>query len=103
MNGDLEFFVVQVALIAVVLVLHTYMGLHIIRRTIIFCDLVLAQQAALGALIGIALGIKYATGGSYAVSLITVLAGSVLLAVVKPKNRMIPREAVIVPLYVGGV
>ena len=32
------------------------MGLHIIRRTIIFCDLVLAQQAALGALIGIALG-----------------------------------------------
>lgn len=82
-------------LIAVVLVLHTYMGLHIIRRTIIFCDLVLAQQAALGALVGIALGVKYATGGSYLISLVTVLAGSVLLAVVKPKNRLIPREAVI--------
>jgi len=95
MSGEFDFFAVQVTLIAVVLVLHTYMGLHIIRRTIIFCDLVLAQQAALGALIGIALGIKYATGGSYAVSLVTVLAGSVLLAVVKPKNRMIPREAVI--------
>jgi len=95
MSGDVGFFAAQIALIAVVLVLHTYMGLHIIRRTIIFCDLVLAQQAALGALVGIALGMKYATGGSYFVSFVTVLIGSVLLAVVKPKNRMIPREAVI--------
>jgi zinc/manganese transport system permease protein len=95
MSGALDFFAVQFTLIAVVLVLHTYMGLHIIRRTIIFCDLVLAQQAALGALIGIALGVKYATGGSYLVSLVTVLIGSVLLAIVRPKNRLIPREAVI--------
>ena len=95
MSGAVEFFVVQLTLIAVVLVLHTYMGLHIIRRTIIFCDLVLAQQAALGALIGISLGVKYATGGSYLVSLVTVMIGSVFLAVIKPKNRMIPREAVI--------
>jgi zinc/manganese transport system permease protein len=95
MSGELEFFVVQTALIAVVLVLHTYMGLHIIRRTIIFCDLVLAQQAALGALVGIGLGIQFATGWSYLVSLVTVLVGSVLLAVIKPQNRQIPREAVI--------
>jgi len=95
MSGALEFAAVQMTLIAVVLVLHTYMGLHIIRRTIIFCDLVLAQQAALGALIGISLGIKYATGGSYLVSLVVVLVGSVLLAVIKPKKGMVPREAVI--------
>lgn len=95
MTSGLEFFGVQVALIAVVLVLHTYMGLHIIRRTIIFCDLVLAQQAALGALVGIAVGIQYASGGSYLVSLAAVLVGSVLLAVVKPRTPLIPREAVI--------
>jgi zinc/manganese transport system permease protein len=41
------------------------------------------------------LGIQYASGGSYLVSLGTVLVGSVLLAVVKPRNLMIPREAVI--------
>ncbi len=95
MNGGLDFFAVQASLIAVVLVLHTYMGLHIIRRTIIFCDLVLAQQAALGALVGVALGVKYATGGSYMMSLATVMAGSVLLALVRPRNPQIPREAVI--------
>jgi zinc/manganese transport system permease protein len=99
MNGGLEFFALQVSLLAVVLALHTYMGLHIIRRTIIFCDLVLAQQAALGALLGIGLGIQYASGGSYAVSLVAVLLGSVLLAVIKPKSDMIPREAVIGIMY----
>jgi zinc/manganese transport system permease protein len=95
MNGAVGFFTAQVALISVVLVLHTYMGLHIIRRTIIFCDLVLAQQAALGALVGVAVGAQMATGGSYAYSLGAVLIGSVLLAVVKPKSPLIPREAVI--------
>lgn len=95
MNGEMGFFVIQIVLIAVVLVLHTYMGLHIIRRTIIFCDLVLAQQAALGALVGIGLGIQYATGWSYMVSLVTVMLGSLLLAVIRPRNRQIPREAVI--------
>jgi zinc/manganese transport system permease protein len=95
MNGATEFFAMQIALIAVVLVMHTYMGLHIIRRTIIFCDLVLAQQAALGALVGIALGVQYASGGSYLVSLAAVLVGSVLLAVIKPRDPVVPREAVI--------
>lgn len=95
MNGALGFFAVQMTLIAVVLVLHTYMGLHIIRRSIIFCDLVLAQQAALGALVGIAVGLQFASGGSYLISLVAVLIGSVLLALIKPRNALIPREAVI--------
>jgi len=94
-----EFFAIQVLLLAVVLVLHTYIGLHIIRRSIIFCDLVLDQLAAFGALVGIALGIQYGTGGSYLVSLGAVLFGSLLLALIKPKNRLISREAVIGIMY----
>lgn len=99
MSGRLDFFALQITLVAVVLVLHTYMGLHVIRRTIIFCDLVLAQLAAFGALVGIALGIEYATSGSYLVSLATVLLGSVLLAAINPRNASIPREAVIGIMY----
>ena len=99
MSGALEFFGVQMTLIAVVLILHTYMGLHIIRRTIVFCDLVLAQLAAFGALVGIGFGIGYATAGSYLVSLVMVLLGSVLLTVINPRNRLIPREAVIGIMY----
>lgn len=99
MNSVTAFFVVQIVLIAVVLVLHTYIGLHVIRRTIIFSDLVLDQLAAFGAMVGIALGIQYGTGGSYLVALVAVLVGSLLLAVVIPRDRRIPREAVIGIMY----
>ncbi|RKY09045.1 MAG: hypothetical protein DRP66_03135 [Planctomycetota bacterium] len=93
------FFSVQIALIAVVLILHTYIGLHIIRRTLIFSDLVLDQLAAFGAMAGIALGIEYGTFGSYLSSMFAVLFGALLLALLKPKSRAIPREAVIGIMY----
>jgi len=92
-------FLRQLALIAVVLVLHTYIGLHIIRRTLIFSDLVLDQLAAFGALVGVALHIKYGSGFSYLFAMAAVLFGSLLLALIKPKSREIPREAVIGILY----
>ena len=112
MSEVIKLFSLQIALIAVVLVLHTYLGLHIIRRTLIFSDLVLDQLAAFGALVGVgiytkfafsdsnvlaklAVHFKYASVGSYLLALIAVLFGSLLLALIKPKTRAIPREAVI--------
>jgi len=99
MNPVLEFFVMQISLIAVVLVLHTYMGLHIIRRGIIFCDLVLDQLAAFGVVVGVGLGVRYGTPLSYVLALAAVLVGCVLLAVLRPKDKRIPAEAVIGILY----
>jgi len=100
MNSEiLRFFSVQIALMAVVLILHTYIGLHIIRRTLIFSDLVLDQLAAFGAMAGVALGIEYGTFQSYLSSMVVVLLGAFLLAVIKPRNRAIPREAVIGIMY----
>jgi zinc/manganese transport system permease protein len=99
MSEALHFFAVQITLLAIVLVLHTYLGLHVIRRTLIFSDLVLDQLAAFGALVGIGLAIRYGSPGSYLMSLLAVLLGALLLAVLKPRNPMIPREAVIGILY----
>ncbi len=99
MSEVLRFFTIQIVFLAVVLILHVYLGLHVIRRTIIFSDLVLDQLAAFGALIGIGIGIRYGTASSYLISLITVLFGSVLLAVIRPRNRLIPREAIIGIMY----
>jgi len=95
----IRFFSVQIALLAVVLILHTYIGLHIIRRTLIFSDLVLDQLAAFGALAGIGLGIEYGTAQSYFSSMIAVLFGALLLALIKPRSKAIPREAVIGIMY----
>ena len=99
MSGTVNLFLLQLSLIAVVLILHTYLGLHIIRRTIIFCDLVLNQLAAFGALVGVAFQVKYGSPLSYVLALGGVLVGSLLLALVKPRSREIPREAVIGILY----
>lgn len=99
MSETIRFFTLQISLIAVVLVLHTYLGLHIIRRTLIFSDLALDQLAAFGALVGIGIGIRYGSAGSYFVATVAVIFGALLLAVVKPKTKDIPREAVIGILY----
>ena len=100
MNPVINFFVMQVSLIAVVLVLHTYIGLHIIRRGIIFSDLALNQLAAFGLIVGIACGIKYGSPLSYVMALGATLIGCAILAVLlRPKNRQIPQEAVIGILY----
>ena len=61
MSEVLQFFLMQTSLLAVVLILHTYIGLHIIRRTLIFSDLVLDQLAAFGAIMAIGWGNEYGT------------------------------------------
>jgi zinc/manganese transport system permease protein len=99
MSPVVEFFTMQICLIMVVLVLHTYMGLHIIRRGIIFCDLVLDQLAAFGVVVGIGIGVQYGTPMSYVLSFTFVLVGCLLLATLRSKNRRIPDEAVIGILY----
>ena len=99
MYDFLAFFSIQVLLLAVVLSVHTYLGLHIIRRGLIFSDLALDQLAAFGVIVGIGLGIEGGTTGSYIVSFIATFMGAVLLAVVKPKSKQIPREAVIGIIY----
>ena len=99
MSETSRFFLLQTSLIGTVLILHTYLGLHIIRRTLIFSDLALDQLAALGVLVGIGLGVRYGSPISYLLAMAAVLFGAVLLAVVKPKTKAIPREAVIGILY----
>jgi zinc/manganese transport system permease protein len=99
MSETTRFFATQISLLAVVLVLHTYIGLHVVRRTLIFSDLVLDQLAAFGALVGIGLAIRYGSPGSYILSLIAVLIGALALAIFKPRSRAIPREAAIGILY----
>ena len=98
-DGRINFFAMQICLIAVVLILHTYTGMHIIRRGIIFCDLVLDQLAAFGIVAGIAIGIRYGTPGSYVMAMSATFVGCVLLAVIRPKNKLIPNEAVIGIMY----
>ncbi|MFO7890991.1 MAG: metal ABC transporter permease [bacterium] len=99
MIETLNFFTIQIVLLAVVTSVHTYLGLHVIKRGIVFSDLALDQLAALGVIVGIGIGIAGGSVGSYIVSFLAVLIGAFLLAYIKPQNKHIPHEAVIGIIY----
>lgn len=99
MSEVAKFFLLQLTLLAVVLILHTYIGLHIVRRALIFSDLVLDQLAALGLLVAIGIGLEPGGGGGYLFALAAVLAGASALTLLVPTNPRIPREGVIGILF----
>ena len=86
-------------LLSVVLLgIHSYYGLHIIERGIIFTDLGIGQMAAFGAAIAIlAFDGKY----MYPVSLVFSLLGALLIAVSTKRTRH--HEAFIGLLYAFGM
>jgi zinc/manganese transport system permease protein len=88
-------------LVSLVLVgIHTYMGLQVLARNIIFVDLALAQIAALGATVGFMLGHPVNSAGSYGYSLLFTCGAAVLLAATRHWSGRIPQEALIGVIYV---
>ena len=56
MTGFVELLAAPFAACILIAALHCYMGLHVVKRGVIFVDLALAQMAALGAAIALLLG-----------------------------------------------
>lgn len=88
------------ALCALMIATHTYLGLHVLARGIIFVDLALAQVAALGVSVAFMLG--WDVHGAQAQ--FVALGATLLAAVVLAKLRAIPdktaREVIIGCMYV---
>lgn len=80
--------------------LLVYLGLHIIRRGIIFVDLALAQVAALGTCLSILLGYDVHDWQSYAFSLGFTLVGAVIFTITRTQEHRVPQEALIGIVYV---
>ena len=88
-------------LVAIVLVgIHTYLGLQVLARNIVFVDLALAQIAALGATVAFMLGHPVSSAGSYAYSLLFTLVAATLLAATRGWSVRVPQEALIGIIYV---
>jgi zinc/manganese transport system permease protein len=80
--------------------LLVYLGLHIVRREIIFVDLALAQVAALGTCLGILFHYEPLTWQSYGLSLAFTLIGAALFTLTRTENHRVPQEALIGIVYV---
>jgi len=89
-------------LIAVLILpwLLVYLGLHIVRRGVIFVDLALAQTAAFGTCISLMFGYDVHDWQSYAFSLGFTFVGAVLLTFTRSKDQKVPQEALIGIVYV---
>ena len=66
------------ASVAFVLI-HSYFGIHVLRRNVVFADLALSQLAALGATIAFAIGYPPLSMAGFAYAFLFTLLGAVLL------------------------
>jgi zinc/manganese transport system permease protein len=80
--------------------IHAYLGVHVVERGVIFVDLSLAQFAALGATMGILIGLDPHAGASYWISLAFTLLGAGIFSLVRLRRSRIPQEAFIGIAYV---
>jgi zinc/manganese transport system permease protein len=75
--------------------IHSYLGVHVVERGVIFVDLALAQIAALGATIAIAAGMDPHGTASYWISLAFTFLGALIFSLVRTRRARIPLEAFI--------
>jgi zinc/manganese transport system permease protein len=77
-----------------------YLGLHVLRRQVIFVDLALAQIAALGATYAFFLGFEPESLAASAFSLLFCFGGAALFAATRSHEGRLPQEAIIGICYV---
>ncbi|MFL6195227.1 MAG: metal ABC transporter permease [Thermoanaerobaculia bacterium] len=101
----LEMFQFMAAPFAACLILvgiHGYLGLHVLRRQVIFVDLALAQIAGLGAVVALIRGHEPGSPASFAYSLGATVFGAFIFSLTRSRNHegKVPQEALIGITYV---
>jgi zinc/manganese transport system permease protein len=85
----------------ILVAIHSYLGLHVIAREVIFVDLSLAQMAALGTTTGILAGVAPDSQTAHIFALLFVIVGAAVFAATRTKNHgRVPQEAIIGIVYV---
>jgi len=81
--------------------IHGYFGLHVIRRGVIFVDLAMAQIAALGSTVGLLFHREIFQGHSIWFSIAAVAVGAAVLALTRTRAEgRVPHEAIIGIVFV---
>jgi zinc/manganese transport system permease protein len=85
----------------VIVAIHSYLGIHVIAREVIFVDLSLAQMAALGSTVAILAGATPDSSASLLYALGFTTLGAFLFALTRTQGRgRVPQEAIIGIVYV---
>jgi zinc/manganese transport system permease protein len=85
----------------ILVAIHSYLGLHVIAREVIFVDLSLAQMAALGTTAGLLIGVNPGSLESQLMAFAFVVIGAAMFAATRTHGKgRVPQEAIIGIVYV---
>lgn len=82
--------------------LLVYLGLHVVRRGIIFIDIAMAQMASLGICLALLLRLDLQSSATFAIALGFTLIGAAVFSFTGKRTSEIPQEAVIGISYVAA-
>jgi zinc/manganese transport system permease protein len=98
---DFSLFFPPLVACLVIVAIHSYLGLHVIAREVIFVDLSLAQMAALGSAVAILAGSQPDSTASFVYALGFTTVGAALFALTRTEEKgRVPQEAFIGIVYV---
>jgi zinc/manganese transport system permease protein len=100
MQDILAFALLPLAAAIIFTGIHTWLGLQVLRRNIVFADLALAQMAALGATVGVVAGHGMQSIGGFGYALLFSAIGALFLTASRALARTMRQEALIGVLYV---
>lgn len=75
--------------------IHSYLGIHVLKRKVIFVDLAFAQIAALGTTVAYLFHLQPTGPGAYLFSLLFTFLAAAVFAITRLREERIPQEAVI--------
>jgi zinc/manganese transport system permease protein len=98
---DLSLFLPPLVACLVIVAIHSYLGLHVIAREVIFVDLSLAQMAALGSAVAVLAGRQPDSTSAFLYALGFTSLGAALFALTRTEEKgRVPQEAIIGIVYV---
>ncbi|MBU8871772.1 MAG: metal ABC transporter permease [Gemmatimonadales bacterium] len=83
----------------VLLLMHGYLGGHVVRRGVIFVDIALAQVAAFGVAMAMLFGAEHGTDAAWFSGLGATFLGAGLISLTRGKRGAVPQEAYIGTIY----
>lgn len=97
----LQFMLAPFVACMVLVAIHSYLGLHVIAREVIFVDLSLAQMAGLGSVVALLYGVAPDSQTAFIFSLIFTCIGAALFALTRTRGKgRVPHEAIIGIVFV---
>jgi zinc/manganese transport system permease protein len=98
---DLSLFLPPLVACLVIVAIHSYLGLHVIAREVIFVDLSLAQMAALGSAVAVLAGSQPDSTSAFLYALGFTSLGAAVFALTRTEEKgRVPQEAFIGIVYV---